>query len=65
MVPYDKFRQENIEKAYDYIFTILQLDPARIIFGDEKLLKGQEIFNRLVRRDPMIGGSTPEMSIFI
>jgi transposase len=55
MVPYDKFRQENIEKAYDYIFTILQLDPARIIFGDEKLLKGQEIFNRLVRRDPMTG----------
>jgi hypothetical protein len=40
MVPYDKFRQENIEKAYNYIFTILQLDPARIIFGDEKLLKG-------------------------
>jgi transposase len=31
------------------------LDPARIIFGDEKLLKGQEIFNRLVRRDPMTG----------
>jgi hypothetical protein len=28
MVPYDKFRQENIEKAYDYIFTILQFSPV-------------------------------------
>jgi hypothetical protein len=55
MVPYDKFRAENIEKAYDYIFTIIQLDPSRLIFADEKLLKGQELFNRLVRRDPMTG----------
>lgn len=55
MVPYDKFRLDNIEKAYDYINTILTLDPERIVFADEKLLKGQELFNRLVRKDPMTG----------
>ena len=55
MVPYDKFRAENIEKAYEYIYTIIQLDPSRLVFADEKLLKGQELFNRLVRRDPLTG----------
>jgi hypothetical protein len=61
MVPYDKFRAENIEKAFDYIYTIIQVDPSRLIFADEKLLKGQELFNRLVRKDPMTG-KTPCMN---
>ena len=55
MVPYDKFKPENIAKAYEYITTILVLDPERLIFADEKLIKGQELFNRLVRRDPITG----------
>jgi hypothetical protein len=53
MVPYDKFKLESIAKAYEYITTILMLDPERLIFADEKLIKGQELFNRLVRRDPI------------
>ncbi len=53
MVPYDKFKPENIAKAYEYITAILMLDPERLIFADEKLIKGQELFNRLVRRDPI------------
>jgi transposase len=30
-------------------------DPSRIKFGDEKHLKGQELYNRNVRRDPITG----------
>ena len=55
MVPYDKFKPENIAKAYEYITTIIVLDPERLVFADEKLIKGQELFNRLVRRDPITG----------
>jgi hypothetical protein len=34
---------------------VLTLDPKRLIFADEKLLKGQELFTRTVRVDPMTG----------
>ena len=37
------------------------LDPERLIFADEKLIKGQELFNRLVRRNP-ITGEKPAMT---
>lgn len=55
MVPYDKFRPDNIAKAYEYIELVLDLDPERLVFADEKLLKGQELFNREVRRDSITG----------
>jgi hypothetical protein len=55
MVPYDKFRIDNVIKAFEYIHIILTLDPKRLVFADEKLLKGQELFMRKVRVDPMTG----------
>ena len=64
LVPFDKFRPENIEKAieYEYIDFIADIAPERIKFGDEKHLKGDEIFNRKVRRNPLTG-EVPEMIV--
>ena len=52
LVPLDKFKPANIIRAREYIDNIQQIDPTRIKFGDEKLLKGSELYNRKVRRDP-------------
>lgn len=43
LVPYDKFRPANLEKAMEYLTFIALVDPRRVKFGDEKLLKGQEL----------------------
>mmetsp|Transcript_8885 Transcript_8885/g.14506 ORF Transcript_8885/g.14506 Transcript_8885/m.14506 type:complete len:207 (+) Transcript_8885:41-661(+) len=50
LVPNDKFRPANLEKAMEYLTFIALVDPRRVKFGDEKLLKGQELYNRNVRR---------------
>ena len=55
LVPLDKLRPDNMEKALEYLVTVALVDPSRIKYGDEKLLKGQELFNRKVRRDPFTG----------
>ena len=62
LVPYDKFRPANIEKAIEYIELIADISPERIKFGDEKHLKGDEVFNRKVRRNPLTG-EVPEMIV--
>ncbi|KAL7525047.1 hypothetical protein ACHAXR_003207, partial [Thalassiosira sp. AJA248-18] len=38
------------------------IDPERIKFGDEKHLKGDEVFNRKVRRN-VLTGEVPEMVV--
>jgi len=53
LVPYDKFRPDNIVKADKYIRMIKLLNFKRLVFGDEKLLKGQELYNRKARINPM------------
>ncbi len=55
LVPFDKFRPENYEKMLTYLEVIERIDPSRIKFGDEKHLKGQDLYNRKVRRDPITG----------
>eukprot|EP00984_Skeletonema_dohrnii_P034680 scaffold33635_cov188-Skeletonema_dohrnii-CCMP3373.AAC.1 len=55
LVPYDKFRPDNIVKADKYIRMIKLLNFKRLVFGDEKLLKGQELYNRKARINPMTG----------
>ena len=59
LVPYDKFRPENCMKAIDYLHVISHIDPSRLKFGDEKSLKGKEVFNRKVRRNPTDGAIPP------
>lgn len=58
-VPFDKFRAVNLEKAVEYLTFIALVNPTRVKFGDEKLLKGQELYNRNVRRDPYSGVIPP------
>ena len=62
LVPFDKFRPSNIEKAWDYLGVISRIAPHRIKFGDEKHLKGDEVFSRKVRRNPLTG-VVPEMVV--
>ena len=62
LVPFDKFRPENIERALEYLEIISEIAPERIKFGDEKHLKGDAIFTRKVRHNP-ITGQVPETMV--
>ena len=55
LVPWDKFRPANELRAWDYLEVLVTLNIVRVLFGDEKLLKGAEIFTKLVRVDPLTG----------
>ena len=62
LVPYDKFRPHNIEKAVEYIKALARIDPSRLKYADEKSLKGKDICNKLSRRDPLSGIVPPTMT---
>ena len=62
LVPYDKFRPRNMEKAWEYLDHIAKISPERLKYGDEKLLKGKAIFNKLARRDVLTGLVPPMMT---
>jgi hypothetical protein len=55
LVPYDKFRPRNIEKAWEYLDHIARISPERLKYGDEKSLKGKAIFNKLAQQDVLTG----------
>ena len=55
IVPRDKFRPDNLIKAREYLTILTQLAPERIKFGDEKLLRGSEVYCRKNRRNPFTG----------
>jgi hypothetical protein len=46
LTPYDKFKPENETRAYQYLYMLSWHSPERVKFGDEKCLKGQELFTR-------------------
>ena len=58
VVPIDKFRPENMERAVEYISYVATIDPRRIKYGDEKHLKGRDVFNRNNRRNPFTGSAS-------
>lgn len=60
MIPYDKFRPENLERAIEYLLMISVFNRSRIKFGDEKHLKGAELWCRKTRRN-VITGEIPPM----
>jgi hypothetical protein len=62
LVPYDKFRPRNIEKAWEYLDHISRISPERLKYGDEKSLKGKAIFNKKARRDVLTGLVPPTMT---
>lgn len=55
MIPYDKFKPANYEKALVYLTVITMMDPGCIKFGDEKHLEGKELYCRRVRRNVITG----------
>ena len=55
MVPFDKFRPENYEKALMYMSVISAVNPGAIKFGDEKHLEGKDLYNRKVRKSVLTG----------
>ena len=58
-VPLDKFRPENLERAIEYLVAISLHDRTQIKFGDEKHLKGAELFCRRTRRNVFTGVVPP------
>ena len=54
-VPIDKYRPSNIKTYGDYLDFVSCIPPHLLHFGDEKSLKGTEIFNRRGRADPETG----------
>ena len=55
MIPVDKFKPENIIRYFEFVEVINQINPKQIKFGNEKLLKGSEVYNKKGRRDPITG----------
>ena len=62
LVPYDKFRPRNIEKAVEYIKALARVNPSRLKYAGEKSLKGREIYNKLARQNPLRGIVLPTMT---
>ena len=64
LVPRDKFKPDNIIRAAQYIEFVANLvrqgQAYRLKFGDEKHLKGGELFTRMGRRCPLTG-AVPDM----
>lgn len=54
-VPLDEYKPSNIQTYSDYLLYISTIPPHLINFGDEKSVKGEEVFNQHGRRDPEIG----------
>jgi hypothetical protein len=55
LVPRDKFKCENVERARELISIVAQVDEVRLKFCDEKRLKGAEIYDQKCQRDPLTG----------
>lgn len=62
LIPYDKLRPGNIERAIEYVYAISLIDRSRIKFGDEKHLKGAELSCRRTRRNIFTGEVPPIMT---
>jgi hypothetical protein len=43
LVPYDKFKIGNEIRAYEFLNVLRTLKSWKVIFGDEKSLKGEEL----------------------
>ena len=55
LVPLDKHFLLNILKYKDFCMYVAQIAPYRLVFVDEKSLKGAELFNEKGRPDLLTG----------
>lgn len=53
LVPYDKFKIGNEIRAYEFLNVLRTLKSWKVIFGDEKSLKGED--SKKSRRNPVTG----------
>ena len=58
----DKFKPENVVQYFEYVDFIATVDPRRLKFGDEKLLKGAKVFCRKGCRN-VLTGETPSFMV--
>lgn len=58
LVPLDKFKPQNVVRAFEFLQILFTLQPTKIIFADEKHVKGEELFSRKVRKC-LLTGTTP------
>jgi hypothetical protein len=54
-VPIDKFTNDNTLRRMEYLLRVSQVPAERIVFGDEKPMKGGDLYNRKGRADPLTG----------
>ena len=62
LVPYDKFKPRNVEKAVEYIKVLVKINPSQLKYADKKSLKGREIYNTFAQQDPLTGIAPPTMT---
>jgi hypothetical protein len=55
LVPIDKFKPNNILRAQEYLMVLSTIDPMRVRFRDEKLVKGSKLFCHRTRRYVLTG----------
>ena len=55
LVPIDKFRERNCMRAQEYLDALSIIAPHKLRFGDEKLIKGAEVYCRRTRRNVLTG----------
>ena len=55
LVPLDKFKPENIIRAQEFVQIISKISLSKIKYGDEKLLKGSEVYCRKNRQNVLTG----------
>lgn len=55
LVPIDKFKPTNLWKADEYLAALAIICPKKLRFGDEKLIKGSEVYCRKTRRNVLTG----------
>jgi hypothetical protein len=62
LVPYNKFRPRNIEKAVKYIMALVRIDCSQLKYADKNSLKRKDIYDRLAWRDPLTRIVPPTMT---
>ena len=55
LVPIDKMKFQNVVRYDEYCGFVRGVPSDRIVFVDEKSLKGGELYNRKGRSDPLTG----------
>lgn len=54
-IPIKKFKPENVIRAKEFVSILSKICPLKLKYGDEKLLKGTEVYCRKNRRNVLTG----------